>query len=110
VRSGQDGNSDETTNEEQVENDKQPAEELGSAAFEAEVDDQSGDGVGCCSCKNTLDCAGRVAHAANETVDLIETRREETEGADTTSATEFSKWYVLTYMTDDRNWRTRNAF
>lgn len=41
VRSCSDGDGDETTNEEQVENDKQPAKELRSAALEAEVDDQS---------------------------------------------------------------------
>lgn len=58
VGSGQDSDGDETTNEEQVENDKQPAEELRSTAFETEVDDQSRDGVGCCSCQNAFDCAG----------------------------------------------------
>lgn len=50
VGSGQNSDGDEPTNEEQVENDKQPAKELRSATLEAEVDDQSRNGVGCCSC------------------------------------------------------------
>jgi hypothetical protein len=82
VRSGQDSDNDEAANEEQVQDDKQPAEEFGSAALEAEVDNQRGDGVGRCSCKDALDCTGGVAHIADHSVNLVETRGEETEGAD----------------------------
>jgi hypothetical protein len=71
VGSSQDRDGDETTDEEQIEDDEQPAEEFGSATFEAEVDNQSGDGVGCCSCKNALDCAGGVAHILYHPIDLI---------------------------------------
>lgn len=79
VGSGQDSDGDKTTDEKQVENDKQPAKEFGSATLEAEVDYQSRDSVGCCSCQNAFNRAGRVVHIANETVDLVETRRKETE-------------------------------
>lgn len=71
VGSSQDSDCNKTTDEEQIEDDEQPAEELRSATFEAEIDNQSGDGVGRCSCKNALDCAGGVAHILYHTIDLI---------------------------------------
>jgi hypothetical protein len=87
VRSGQDSDSNKSAHEEQVQDDKHPAEELGSATLEAEVDNQRGDGVGRCSGENALDCAGGVAHIADHSVDLVETRREETKGAESVVST-----------------------
>lgn len=43
-------------------------------------------------------------HVANETVDLVETRGEETERTRTVrSAKELGIGYALAYMTEDRN-------
>jgi hypothetical protein len=98
IRSGQDCHSYEAPYEEHVEDDEQPTEEFGSAALEAEVDDQCGDGVGSCSCKNTFDCAGGVANILDHSIDLVEARGEETKGAESviSNRMEHRMHYLLT--------------
>jgi len=82
VGSGQDCDGNESAYKKEVEDDEEPAEEFGSAALEAEVDNQGGDGVGSCSCKDAFDCASGVANILDHMIELVEARGEEAKGDD----------------------------
>jgi hypothetical protein len=67
--------------EQEIEQDEQPAQELWRAALEAQVEQETDDGVCDGGGENAFDCAGGPAQLAGEAVDFVEARGEETEGA-----------------------------